>query len=103
MRTTLTTLGLTGGIATGKSTCCNILMDLCPGVVVFDADASVAQLYSDPQVIAEIGRHFGPEVDNGEGGINKAWLRTKAFSEPDSKKFLSRFFIPGCVRNVLHY
>ena len=76
MRTRLTTIGLTGGIATGKSTCCSIFSDLSPGVVVFDADASVARLYSDPQIIAEIGSHFGSEVDNGQGGINKTWLRT---------------------------
>ena len=78
MRTKLTTLGLTGGIATGKSTCCAIFRDLCSAVVVFDADASVAQLYSDPQVIAQISSHFGSEVDNGHGGINKTWLRTSS-------------------------
>ena len=103
MRTKLTALGLTGGIATGKSTCCAIFRDLSPGVVVFDADASVAGLYSDPQVIAEIGGHFGSGVDNGQGGINKTWLRTKAFRSPRAKNSLSRFFIPGCARNVLHY
>ena len=94
MRTKLTALGLTGGIATGKSTCCSIFRDLSPAVVVFDADASVARLYSDPQVIAEIGGHFGSGVDNGQGGINKTWLRTKAFSEPESKKFLEQVFHP---------
>ena len=101
MRTRLTTLGLTGGIATGKSTCCSIFKDLCSGVVVFDADASVARLYSDPQIIAEIGSHFGPEVDNGQGGINKTWLRTKAFSEPDSKKFLEQIFHPRVRKECL--
>ena len=101
MRTKLTTLGLTGGIATGKSTCCAIFRDLCSAVVVFDADASVAQLYSDPQVIAQIGSHFGSEVDNGHGGINKTWLRTKAFSEPDSKKFLEQIFHPRVRKECL--
>ena len=103
MRTRLTTLGLTGGIATGKSTCCAIFRDLCPDVVVFDADASVARFYSDPQVIAEISSHFGPEVDNGQGGIIKPGYEQRLFRSPTAKNSLSIFFTLGCVRNVLHY
>ncbi|MGB2266948.1 MAG: dephospho-CoA kinase [Akkermansiaceae bacterium] len=45
MSSNLTILALTGGIATGKSTCCAIMQVLSSEVVVFDADQSVASLH----------------------------------------------------------
>ena len=101
MKSRLTTIALTGGIATGKSTCCSILLKLCPEAVVFDADASVGRLYADTEIIEQIGCYFGGEVFNDDGSVNKAWLRTRAFSDPDAQHFLEQVFHPRVRKECL--
>ncbi len=101
MKSKLTTIGLTGGIATGKSTCCSILRELCPATVVFDADACVAQLYADAEIIEQIGRYFGDAVFNDDGSVNKAWLRSRAFSDANAQHFLEQVFHPRVRKECL--
>ena len=99
--TNLRVFALTGGIATGKSTCCLMFQQLSPGTVVFDADACVHQLYSEPEVIDALVSHFGKDIEDIHGGINKAWLRDRAFSDPETKKFLEQLFHPRVRKECL--
>jgi len=101
MRSSLTIIALTGGIATGKSTCCSVLRELLPEIVVFDADQSVASLYQDSQVIEEIGDEFGDIVYDEKGGINKAWLRERAFGDLNVRRFLEQIFHPRVRQECL--
>ncbi|MDG1358364.1 MAG: dephospho-CoA kinase [Akkermansiaceae bacterium] len=101
MKSKLTTIGLTGGIATGKSACCSILLELCPAAVVFDADACVARLYADAEIIEQIGRHFGDEVFNDDRSVNKAWLRSRVFSDANAQHFLEQVFHPRVRKECL--
>ena len=101
MRSSLTIIALTGGIATGKSTCCSVLRELLPELVVFDADQSVASLYQDSQVIEEIGDEFGDIVYDEKGGINKAWLRERAFGDLNVRRFLEQIFHPRVRQECL--
>jgi len=97
----LSVMALTGGIATGKSTCCAIFQELLPETVVFDADACVSRLYMQPGVVDELVSHFGENVKNADGAINKAWLREKAFSEPETRKLLEQIFHPRVRKECL--
>ena len=53
-------IGITGGIATGKSTVKQVLLKL--GYPVLDCDEIVHQLLEEPKVIKKVADLFGPEV-----------------------------------------
>ncbi|MGB2091461.1 MAG: dephospho-CoA kinase [Akkermansiaceae bacterium] len=101
MSSNLTILALTGGIATGKSTCCAIMQVLSSEVVVFDADQSVANAYTDPEVVDILRSHFGSDIHDEGGGINKSWLRARVFSHGDDRKFLEQVFHPRVRKDCL--
>ena len=94
MQTPLHAIGLTGGIATGKSTCAQILGNLLPELVLFDADACVKALYEQKEVLSALREHFGTGCILGNGSANKAYLRNRAFSDERDKKFLEQLFHP---------
>ncbi|BDS05925.1 dephospho-CoA kinase [Oceaniferula spumae] len=94
MNNDLQIIGLTGGIATGKSTCARTLQELLPETVLFDADASVRSLYENNAVLDEIGSYFGSGALLPGGGVDKAFLRERAFSNPEDKEFLEQVFHP---------
>lgn len=87
-------LGLTGGIATGKSTCCQILRKLLPEVVIFDADESVRYLYENKSILVELEQYFGAEALLDNTSANKPFLRDRAFSETADRLFLEELFHP---------
>lgn len=66
-------VGLTGGIATGKTTVARGFAAL--GAAVVDADQIVHQLYAtDSALQQELARIFGPQVQLPDGGIDRAAL-----------------------------
>ncbi len=97
----LNIVALTGGIATGKSTCGRLMKEMLPEVVFFDADASVARLYADVEVDAELKNHFGTKVISKDGGIDKKYLRDQAFSDLGVKVFLEQVFHPRVIQECL--
>jgi len=67
------TVGLTGGLATGKSTVARILA--ARGVPIFDADESVHDLYEPGQPgAAAVAELFGDAALDAEGGVVRATL-----------------------------
>ena len=71
-------VGLTGGIACGKSTVAAMFAEL--GAKVVDADAIVHQLYRPgEEVYQELIRRFGQEIVRGDGEIDRARLAAAAF------------------------
>ena len=78
----LTTLIVTGGIATGKSTFGRSLRTLGEGreVSFFDADTSVHELLTRPDVARTIGEEFGSAVIGAEGAISRPALREAVFA-----------------------
>ncbi len=75
------TVGVTGGIGSGKSTVCRILRDL--GAEIFDAD-SVAKglMANDAKVKEEIADAFGSESYHPDGALNRSFLAGEVFSDP---------------------
>ena len=71
-------VGLTGGIACGKSTVAAMFAEL--GAKVVDADAIVHQLYRPGEdVYQELIRRFGLEIVRPDGEIDRARLAAAAF------------------------
>lgn len=86
------TIGLTGGIGSGKTTATDRFKSF--GIQVIDADVIARQLSERADVEAQIKSHFGPDVSTPEGKLNRKKVREIIFQEPDLKKWLERLLFP---------
>jgi dephospho-CoA kinase len=87
-------VGLTGGIATGKSTVSEILRGL--GAVVLDADVLAREVVEPGQpALAAIVREFGPEVLTPEGRLDRKRVAAIVFSAPERRKTLEGITHPA--------
>ena len=85
--------GLTGGIATGKSTVSEILATA--GAIVIDADQIARDLVKKEfPAWNKIVSHFGPNVLQPNGEINRSALGDIIFNDPDKKEILNRIVHP---------
>lgn len=87
-------IGLTGGIASGKSLVSRTLKGL--GITVIDADdISHEILAHDTSIRQEVVRTFGKEVLNEEGDIDRVKLgRIVFFKDPEARKALEAILHP---------
>ncbi|NLM26248.1 MAG: dephospho-CoA kinase [Firmicutes bacterium] len=84
--------GLTGGVASGKSTVSKILVEL--GAVVLDADQIAKQVMEPGQLGWEgVARHF-PQVIQADRSINRRLLGDLIFSNPAEKAKLEAIIHP---------
>jgi dephospho-CoA kinase len=86
-------LGLTGGIASGKSTVGTMLQKL--NFVVLEADV-IAHQITEPgnPAYVEIVREFGPSIVGPDNKINRPSLAKIVFAEPEKLKLLNRIVHP---------
>jgi dephospho-CoA kinase len=86
-------VGLTGGIASGKSTIVRMLAGL--GCLTVDADAIVARLYRPGEAGHEaIVRTYGREILAADGEIDRKKLSAIAFSNAEEAKKLNALIHP---------
>jgi dephospho-CoA kinase len=73
-------VGLTGGIGSGKSTACALFAEL--GVEIVDAD-HVSRLVVAPgsPALQQLREQFGDAVVTRDGSLDRAWLRSRIFSD----------------------
>ena len=91
------TLGITGGIGSGKSTVCQLLEKL--GVPVFYADAEAKRLMvEDPEARAEIRAAFGPDSYTPDGHLNRAYLAGRVFGDAEQLARLNAIVHPRVYR-----
>jgi dephospho-CoA kinase len=87
------TIGLSGGIGTGKSSVSR--MFAAQGAVVIDADAIVHELQARGMpLVAEIAAAFGPGVLDAEGGLDRAALGALVFRDPEARTRLNQIVHP---------
>ena len=81
-------IGVTGSIATGKSTACQLMVD--QGAVHCDADRLVHRIY-DPGTDAfdRIVAIFGDEIVGEDGYIDRRKLGAKVFGKPEEMNKLT--------------
>jgi len=94
-------VGLTGGIASGKSTVGGMFAVL--GVHVIQADVIAHQLMlPGERVHGEVVRHFGEAILNPDGTINRSRLAELAFSsqqnQPSRIKELNQIVHPAVIQ-----
>lgn len=79
-------IGITGGIASGKSTVTNFLRK--QGFQVVDADAVVHQLQKPSGRLFEaLVQHFGQEIILENGELNRPILASLIFSNPEEREW----------------
>ncbi|MBI2732256.1 MAG: dephospho-CoA kinase [Aquabacterium sp.] len=87
------TIGLTGGIGSGKSTVSQMLVDL--GAHLVDTDAiSRALTARGGAAIEAIAQHFGPEMIDASGAMDRARMRDLAFTDPGALARLESILHP---------
>jgi dephospho-CoA kinase len=93
------TVGLTGGLATGKSAVGRILE--ARGIPVFDADAAVHELYEPGGPgSAAVVELFGPAVLDDEGGVVRARLSEMVLGNAAARLRLEKAVHPLVRRAV---
>ena len=90
----ITTLALTGGIATGKSSVARLLQAGLPNMAFFDCDACVHQLLTKPDVTRMVVASLGVEFAGSEGQLDKSRLRERVFHDQDSRRTLEGILHP---------
>ncbi len=87
-------IGLTGNIATGKSTVAQVLRAL--GAVVIDADQVSRQVVEREQpALAEIVRTFGAGILLPDGGLDRKALGQIVFNDPQRLQALEAIVHPA--------
>jgi len=86
--------GLTGGVATGKSTAVEIIKRLYPSVVLFDADRCVHEIYRKREVLDQLQMIFGEQVIGKDLQLNKSLVRDIVFADAEKKRDLEDYIHP---------
>lgn len=81
--------GLTGQIASGKSTIANYFIEKYQAVVI-DVDKVNADVLKEEKVIKEIKTVFGDEVFDEFGNLNKLEMRKIIYSDKNKKRQLEK-------------
>lgn len=92
-------IGLTGGIASGKSTVSSLLKEL--GAHIIDADRIAREIVTPgSEALAEIVSTFGAEVLNPDGTLNRRALAQTVFNDPAALRELNRITHPRIVAAI---
>lgn len=96
------TIGLTGGIGSGKSEVARIFNQL--GVQVIDADVIAHQLVQPgTEALAEVVDAFGEAIVAPDGKLDRAKLAEIVFNSPDMKKQLENIIHPRVRAQIKAY
>ena len=92
-------IGLTGGIASGKSLVPGRLAEL--GATIVDADV-LAREVVEPGTpgLSAIAEHFGPEVISADGTLNRPALGAIIFADPEQREKLNAITHPAVWRRA---
>lgn len=86
-------VGLTGGIASGKTTISDLFA--ARGVPVIDTDVISRQLLEPGELaFGQVCEHFGETILRSDGGIDRKRLREIVFNEPAAKTWLETMLHP---------
>jgi dephospho-CoA kinase len=92
-------IGLTGGIASGKSTVAKRLVE--HGAVLVDADVLAREVVEPGSPgLAEIERVFGSSVIAGDGSLNRPALGAIIFADADKREALNAITHPAIWRRA---
>ena len=92
-------VGLTGGIASGKSTAAAFFQGL--GCALVDADSIARQVVQPGSPgLTSLCRHFGRGILDGDGGLNRPRLGKIVFHDPKALARLNEILHPLIIREI---
>lgn len=98
----LITLGITGGIGSGKSVLCRMLSAL--DIPVYDTDERAKALYTtDHQLRQAIIQRFGEGIYTASGGIDRAKLAAIIFSDAEALAAVEALVHPAVRRDIARW
>ena len=87
-------IGLTGGIACGKTTVANLFAAL--GVPIVDTDLLAREVVAPGSpLLAQIAGHFGPGLIQDDGSLDRRELRARVFADPKERLWLEQLTHPA--------
>jgi dephospho-CoA kinase len=93
-------IGLTGGIATGKSHVAGRLRQ--HGIPVLDADLLAhGAMAPGTEGAAAIARRFGPDILNEDGSVNRSQLGRIVFADAKARRDLEAIVHPAVHRSIV--
>lgn len=94
------TIGLTGGIGSGKSTVANLFNAL--GVPVYDTDIIARKLVEPGQpALEEIIATFGKDIIDAKGHLDRQKLKQRIFASDEAKDKLEKILHPRIRESLL--
>ncbi len=99
-RSPLFSLGLTGGIGSGKSTVAKLFAEHGAGIVDMD---DIAHKLTAPggRAMAVIRREFGDEFVSEDGSLDRARMRVLVFQDPSARKRLENILHPMILQEAV--
>lgn len=92
-------IGLTGGIASGKSAVAKLFAAL--GVPIIDTDEIAREIVSPGSAVLDrIAARFGSGLVNGDGALDRAALRTLVFADPARRRELEAITHPAILERM---
>lgn len=85
-------VGITGNMGSGKSLVCSLFEQM--GIPVFFADDEAKKLYSEPQVMENMKKHFGKSIYLSNGNLNKKKLSRLIFNDEYAMQFIRDLIYP---------
>lgn len=86
-------IGLTGGIGSGKTTVSNLFSE--QGVTIVDADIAAREVVKQGcPALLEIRSHFGNDVINPDGALDRKALRQRVFDDEAERLWLETLLHP---------
>ncbi len=93
------TVGITGGIGSGKSTVCRLLKE--QGYPVLSADPLAIEIEeTDPAVIRKIKALLGNEAYHAQGSLNRPYVADRIFSDKRLQKSIETIVHPAVFREL---
>lgn len=94
------TIGLTGGIGSGKSAVCDLFSDF--GIPIIDTD-QIAREVVQPNSpgLVEIAKQLGQQFITKQGELNRPKLRETIFKDPQKKQILESILHPLIRQTML--
>ena len=92
-------IGITGGIGSGKTAVTDRFQ--ARGITIADADVASREVVQPGMPALEaIAEHFGPEVIQADGTMDRAAIRKIVSAEPDERKWLESVTVPAIMNNL---
>ena len=86
-------VGLTGGVASGKSTVASMMKDL--GAIVIDSDALAREVVEPgTEGLAAVVELFGPEILTEDGALDRPKLGSIVFNDEEKRRALEGILHP---------